>query len=336
MILDAKFGEMNHVLDCDFCITANGNVNHIADKNNPHKVTAEQIGAATSADLKKATRHNLLDNSDFINPVNQRGIASAKNESNWAEKYTIDRWKLSGAKCSLDVLYYGGVTITNEDSENDAIFSQTREHKESSGKFTLAVCTTSNEIIVASGELNAYNDTLVSNLYDWGHISLYFSAYMQTMTAKVIVHNNKSISLKWATLYEGEYTAKTIPEYQPKGYGVELVECMRYFYRYPNKNEVVNTPYGIGTSSGNYRVGMLFRLPVPMRIAPTVVASGRFMVTSSTWTPTADVTNIWCSEKNSDMVVLVVDVASWLTSGETYLLQGNQDSTAHIDFSADL
>ena len=35
--------------------------------------------------------------------------------------------------------------------------------------------------------------------------------------------------LKWAALYSGVYTAATMPEYQPKGYGAELLECQRYF-----------------------------------------------------------------------------------------------------------
>ena len=35
--------------------------------------------------------------------------------------------------------------------------------------------------------------------------------------------------LKWAALYKGEYTAETLPEYQPKGYGAERAECQRYY-----------------------------------------------------------------------------------------------------------
>ena len=34
--------------------------------------------------------------------------------------------------------------------------------------------------------------------------------------------------LKWAALYGGVYSATTMPEYQPKGYGAELAECQRY------------------------------------------------------------------------------------------------------------
>ena len=35
--------------------------------------------------------------------------------------------------------------------------------------------------------------------------------------------------LKWAALYGGVYSAATMPEYHPKGYGAELAECQRYF-----------------------------------------------------------------------------------------------------------
>ena len=33
----------------------------------------------------------------------------------------------------------------------------------------------------------------------------------------------------WAALYDGTYTEQTKPEYRPKGYGVELAECQRYY-----------------------------------------------------------------------------------------------------------
>lgn len=35
--------------------------------------------------------------------------------------------------------------------------------------------------------------------------------------------------IKWAALYTAEFTAETLPEYQPKGYNAELVECLRYY-----------------------------------------------------------------------------------------------------------
>lgn len=38
--------------------------------------------------------------------------------------------------------------------------------------------------------------------------------------------------LKWAALYGGVYTETTKPEYQPKGYGAELLECQRYYIKF--------------------------------------------------------------------------------------------------------
>ena len=65
----------------------------------------------------------------------------------------------------------------------------------------------------------------------------------------------------WAALYEGSYTAETIPPYVSKGYAAELAECQRYF----RKGIQAVT---IGTQ---FNSGSLFSLSVPrMRIKPTV------------------------------------------------------------------
>ena len=55
--------------------------------------------------------------------------------------------------------------------------------------------------------------------------------YMETMNGvvNVVVYNTAAVTIRWAALYEGEYTAETLPEYQPKGYGAELAECQRYY-----------------------------------------------------------------------------------------------------------
>ena len=36
----------------------------------------------------------------------------------------------------------------------------------------------------------------------------------------------------WAALYEGTYTADTLPPYVPKGYAAEMMECQRYYHLY--------------------------------------------------------------------------------------------------------
>ena len=64
--------------------------------------------------------------------------------------------------------------------------------------------------------------------------------------------------LKWAALYGGVYTAATMPEYQPNGYGEELLECQRYFRL---------LKIG-GTVNGNY-IGYRIPLSPAMRTNPS-------------------------------------------------------------------
>ena len=67
--------------------------------------------------------------------------------------------------------------------------------------------------------------------------------------------------IKWAALYEGSYTAETLPPYVPKGYAAELAECQRYF-RKGAQAVTIGILYGSGS---------LFSLSAPrMRIHPTV------------------------------------------------------------------
>jgi hypothetical protein len=73
-----------------------------------------------------------------------------------------------------------------------------------------------------------------------------------------IKSNGKTIAS--VALYEGEYTAETLPEYQPKGYGVELAECQRYFREY---EEIAIIP---SSSPWKQVVGVIF----DMRVIPTL------------------------------------------------------------------
>lgn len=73
----------------------------------------------------------------------------------------------------------------------------------------------------------------------------------------------------WAALYSGAYDADTMPEYRPKGYGVELAECQRYYKRVELR--------GITGFVDNVTTNIVFNLcDTPMRIEPTavIVASG--------------------------------------------------------------
>jgi hypothetical protein len=71
--------------------------------------------------------------------------------------------------------------------------------------------------------------------------------------------------IKWAALYGGVYSAATMPEYQPKGYGAELAECQRY---YVNSRASYPCVYGCAFSATEARA--CFPVPATMRVTPSV------------------------------------------------------------------
>ncbi len=189
---------------------------------------------------------NLLDNSDFTNPVNQRGIYSAVNGS-----YIIDRWNFYSSNFAGNVTITqsaNGITVTNDaGADRVAIVQKIIDKNYYDGKYTAVAKTT-------DGLLFGYTEVLDSEN------SIYqVSFWIYTGTTIV-----------WAALYEGSYTAETLPEYQPKGYGVELLECKRYFQKYQD----------IGfTVRNNGQVS--YMLPVEMRTTPTFSHGRKSIYTGS-------------------------------------------------------
>ena len=76
--------------------------------------------------------------------------------------------------------------------------------------------------------------------------------------------------IAWAALYdtyENVYSEQVLPEYHPKGYELELMECLRYYYNIP---AIFSSGY-VTAAAKNYT--MPIQLPVPMRITPTVLGN---------------------------------------------------------------
>ena len=71
-----------------------------------------------------------------------------------------------------------------------------------------------------------------------------------------------SVTIAWAAVYEGEYTAETIPKYQAKAYGTELAECLRYYQHNISGLFVAPSAY------------LYVTFQFPMRIIPTITATG--------------------------------------------------------------
>ena len=89
--------------------------------------------------------------------------------------------------------------------------------------------------------------------------------------------------IAWAALYdtyENVYSEQVLPEYHPKGYAHELLECQRYYRRYQGDgNDMSMIGYVTGASVD---IRVISLNVMPMRIpAPTVSFSGKVTVRTS-------------------------------------------------------
>ena len=168
-----------------------------------------------------AAPRNLLDNSDFRNPVNQRGQRSYTKGS-WGG-YTIDRWTVGSSTENIVSLVAGGITLKGGLMQwLDASYSKLFIGKK------LSIAIKVNGIVhVASG--------IFQDSTSWGQVAKVeitngFATLAITTDKKLEVELNCTTpeKIEWVAVYEGEYTDETIPEYQPKGYVAEELQCKRF------------------------------------------------------------------------------------------------------------
>ena len=272
--------------------------------------------------------YNLLDNSDFVHPVAQAGV----NGAHGATGYAVDRWmRTSGATVSQAA---DGLKIVSDKTSWTAGIQQRIEAKRFADVMTFAVrgvfpvaCRLF--VYIGSGTTNfgtayfqgdAAERTLVLKLTKPDGltgdevVNVYISPDTgSTGTAAVV---------RWAALYEGEYTAETLPPYVPKGYAAELAECLRYYRRIKADNE---------TFAGYASNGVAYAfIPLQtMRIAPTVTGGGKFYYTLGSAQGTTTET---ATAHNTNANRVIVKCAVSVTGIHTGLITPLGD----IDISADL
>ena len=272
--------------------------------------------------------YNLLDNSDFVHPVAQAGV----NGAHGATGYAVDRWmRTSGATVSQAA---DGLKIVSDKTNWTAGIQQRIEAKRFADVMTFAVrgvfpvaCRLF--VYIGSGTTNfgtayfqgdAAERTLVLKLTKPDGltgdevVNVYISPDTESTGTAAVV--------RWAALYEGEFTAETLPPYVPKGYAAELAECLRYYRRITATNE---------TFAG-YCVNGVSYCMIPlqtMRIKPSLVPSGKFYYTlgnkqgTTTATATAHSANV-----NRAIIKCAIT--------ETGILTGTISPQGDIDISADL
>lgn len=220
---------------------------------------------------------NLLDNSDFRNPVNQRGQTSYTLGS-WGG-YCIDRWTAfsSGATVTIGS---GGLTLSGNiyqpiSSDITSMYN---------GKVLTLAVKIAGTVYCCSGEVNQTGEWNPSASLDTPYGNIKFETEKDNNKMFIIIDSSTTPSvLEWAALYEGSYTADTLPPYVPKGYAAELAECNRYF-RLLKIGGAVN---------GNY-IGYRMPLSPVMRTNPSTTGfnitttSGQATITAGGYTAESD------------------------------------------------
>ena len=276
-----------------------------------------------------ACAYNLLDNSDFVHPVAQAGV----NGAHGATGYAVDRWmRTSGATVSQAA---DGLKIVSDKTSWTAGIQQRIEAKRFADVMTFAVrgvfpvaCRLF--VYIGSGTTNfgtayfqgdAAEHTLVLKLTKPDGLTgdEVVNVYISPDTGST----GTAAFVRWAALYEGEYTAETLPPYVPKGYAAELAECLRYYRRIKG-----NAQTFAGYATGGVAYAFI-PLTQAMRISPTVTGGGKFYYTlGSAQGTTAETATAHNANANRVVVKCGVSVTGVCTGVITP--QGD------IDISADL
>lgn len=203
-------------------------------------LTAEDVGAVSSDYVKLiANPINLLDNSDFTNPVNQKGTVSGSQVDTYT--YFLDRW-VNGSTVAYPT--FGANGLGN--IEND--IQQKLNLKAYVGKtLTLALYEAFDRpIYCCSG--------VVTNNSSWATIASSSNWECSIVSLETNVWAVQlRVPCKYVALYIGEYTLATLPIYRTKGYTGELTTCKQYN---PQTGEYIGlVPESIGAAPSGYGLG---------------------------------------------------------------------------------
>lgn len=202
---------------------------------------------------------NLLDNSWWKNLkeiINQRG--ETNKQADWV--YWIDRWLVNTTSAAAE-LRDGGIYLPATTSGNLRMVQRIPIERITTGQaYTLAVCESDGTIRCVSGVYN--NDVVSGDVIGDGGMYIILQPGEETYVYFVI-DCYKNFTIRWAALYEGSYTAETLPPYVPKGYAAELAECQRYY-------QIIRLYRHLSTNYDNEYRYYGYSLPVKMRAKPAV------------------------------------------------------------------
>lgn len=211
-----------------------------------------------------AAPDNLLDNANFLNPVNQRGKSDFPTG---AYRYTIDRWR---ATSSLHVYIDSeGLNLENDSDAGSVSYMQYLQPCKTPAPgepVTVAAMTGDLNVLSATGTMPASGSKTILKSESF-NILLYAPTDTAPARFSISIPQGTGYPFRWAALYRGWFDGEKIPEPRRKSKAEELLECQRYYYRISGNNVVLCWPAFFSSSSG---ARATLSLPVPMESVPTV------------------------------------------------------------------
>ena len=251
---------------------------------------------------------NLLDNSNFRKPVNQRGQTDYTSNG-----YTIDRWELYSGAVGVSSLGY--ITTSGQMYQKIAIPTDK--------VYTFAIENDAGIAVVTGIPANGIHSATLGNAL----IKLAtISGYVEVVIEPSEGHN--LAGAYWAALYEGTYTADTLPPYVPKGYAAEQAECRRYAKRI--KGALAGIAHGYESGKA---YATIFTSGPEMRIVPSVddyskikIINGEYYSNSFT-----SITGIATIATREDSITFWIE-SSEISAGKDYYISCDNG----VLFSSDL
>lgn len=286
---------------------------------NPTKptYTADEVGAlpATGTAVNSAKLggkapeyyiqpRNLLDNSDFRNPVNQRGQTSYI-----GDVYTIDRWSLWGDLGTESLAIENGHIALNTETSSVVALAQrfAKGYFDENKTYTLAYADT-------NGKIHTSNNP-VTYLDEFDYVQIVASEW---------------IGVVWAALYEGEYTADNLPPYVPKGYAAELAACQWYCRTIGAGGANGNMHAGYAQAATTTVLNACITIGDMRLLSPSYTLVGDFVLRKGTTDVAASITGMTIHNGVAYIQFSVTNV----TVGDMYAVRFV--SGGHIIISADL
>jgi hypothetical protein len=325
--------------------TGNSGVSNASLSNNYGE--SDTDGYTQKATNSLFSNPNILINGDFR--INQRGQTNYSHTSS-QNNYCVDRWIMRG-NLYVDPQANGGIKITSRATTISGVFQSIDNFDYLKGKtVTLSVkisnvnvsSTTrvyiglsnsnkANAVGTYIGETNLLKPTdgiithtcTIPQSLEFNRLNAFF-AFVHGETT-----DGDNLVIEWAKLEISPVSTA----FKPKTYQEELSDCEYYFKRLYSKDASDKPVFAQGTvysSSVSY-----FLLPYSLRIKPTLIYSGNIMIlTNGGYNSINSI--IVTSATNSTITLNVNCTMASDKLGNSALLMGNEDASAHVDFDAEI